>query len=60
MLNGTVFRGMVVNDISEYPTFDIQFSGVLLHLSPHQYFVRQKTVAEEWVLEIRKGKEVSA
>ena len=52
-VNGTLFIGGAINDISKFPTFDIRVSGVLLHLSPSQYFINYDASVNEFYLGIQ-------
>ena len=56
--NGTLFEGMKLTSLSGFPSFDIQFSGVLLHLSRYQYFIRTGPSVNEWTLGILPTEDV--
>ena len=53
--NGTLFEGLKLTSLSG---FDIQFSGVLLHLSRYQYFIRTGPSVNEWTLGILPTEDV--
>ena len=56
--NGTLFDGLKLTSLSDFPSFDIQFSGVLLHLSRYQYFIRTAASVDEWTLGILPTEDV--
>ncbi len=58
MKNGTLFEGLKLTSLSGFPSFDIQFSGVLLHLSRYQYFIRTGPSVDEWTLGILPTEDV--
>ena len=59
MINETVFYGVSVSNITNYPSFDIRLSGVLFHLPPTQYFIPLEPVENGYIIGIRKWDQVS-
>ena len=49
-MDGTLFSGDMVMGIDQFPTIDIRLSGVLLHLSPYQYFLPNPMDIREFYL----------
>lgn len=56
--DGSLFIGAAINDISKFPTFDIRVSGILFHLSPHQYFIQYDVSVNQFILGIRSSNKV--
>lgn len=58
--DGTLFNNGTVNNIDKFPTFDIRVSGILFHLSPHQYFISFDPTVNEYFLGITQSDKVCA
>lgn len=58
VVNETVFYGLAIDDISNYPTFDIRLSGILFHLPPEQYFIPLDPVENGYIIGIRSWDQV--
>lgn len=56
--DGSLFKGATIHDISKFPTFDIRLSGVLLHLSPQQYFMNLDPTVNDYNLDIVESNRV--
>ena len=50
----TVFIGVSVANITDYPTLDFLVSGILFHLPPEQYFLRDPSWSAGYQLGIWK------
>ena len=57
-VNGTLFIGGAINDITKFPTFDIRVSGILFHLPPYQYFINYDGSVNEFYLGIQSTPKV--